>query len=270
MKKKQGMAWILAICLLLGELVGLVPVPAAADVSASAEPKAAATAAYAAYLAAHGDPATATANDTITIPAASVNETEAYLAEYQGKSSVLVWDEQGTAYSWTFTAKTAGYYRLALTYAGVANKQYDITLDVLLDGAAPYPNTLGVKLHRLFLDETYAGPGENVFLQNLNGDEIMPALSEQYAWQTQYIYDSQGAYPAPLYYWLDTGEHTITLTLKDEAFALDAITFLNLPKEPTYAETLAAHAPAAQDEFGDLDAGFAKFSILHRNCSFLE
>lgn len=245
MKKNQGMAWILAICLLLGELVGLVPVPAAADVSASAEPKAAATAAYAAYLAAHGDPAAAAANDTITIPAASVNETEAYLAEYQGKSSVLVWDEQGTAYSWTFTAKTAGYYRLALTYAGVANKQYDITLDVLLDGAAPYPNTLGVKLHRLFLDETYAGPGENVFLQNLNGDEIMPALSEQYAWQTQYIFDSQGAYPAPLYYWLDTGEHTITLTLKDEAFALDAITFLNLPKEPTYAETLAAHADAA-------------------------
>lgn len=240
MKRKQGILWLTAVCLLL-MLIGCAAPSSdrVSDVLQTAD-----RSSYGAYLSAHGDPSAQTPDARIELFAQDALETDAFLTDYLGKSGVLYWDTQETAYSWKFTAEQAGYYRLALTYAGIAGKHYDITLDVLLDGAVPYTNTQGVKLHRLFLDETYVGMNDNVFRTNIKGDEIMPSLVEQYEWQTQLLYDSQSAYSEPLYYWLDAGEHTLTLRLKDESLALASAVFCNPSQTITYAEYLNQHANA--------------------------
>lgn len=254
MKRKQGIAWMLLICLLFTWTGGSLPLSrASADgaepLSDGLPPVAQST--YGAYLAAHGDPQGNMPDARIEIAAQDVRETDAYVSEYMGRSGALYFDVPGVSYSWTFSADKAGYYRLALTYAGLAAKNYDIAVDVLIDGALPYTNTQAVKLHRLFLDETYAGFGENVFQQNIKGDEIMPSLTEQYEWQTQLLYDSQSAYPAPLLYWLDAGEHTLTLRLKEESFALASAVFYNPEATPTY-DALMERRPDATDSSGVL------------------
>ncbi|MBR0437425.1 MAG: extracellular solute-binding protein [Clostridia bacterium] len=264
MKRKQGIAWLLLCCLLLASTGGVLPA-ARADAddlsSAATELPKAKQNTYGAYLLAHGDPSGQTPDARIELAAADVLETDAFVTDYMGKNGVLFMDVPGLTYSWTFTAEEAGYYRLALDYIGLPGKNYDITLDVFVDGEIPYTNTQGVKLHRLFLDETYAGTNDNVFLQNIKGDEIMPSLTEQFEWQTQLLYDSQSAYPAPLDYWLDAGEHTLALRLREESFALASVVFCNPDETESYADVLNRRADAV-DTSGALLVYEAEKSFL--------
>lgn len=252
--RKKWVSLLLSFCMLMIPVMGIFPVSYAhADEgrTLSDHPSVTGQFDYADYLEAHGNPAGKTPDARIELAAQDVLETDAYLCDYMGESNVLYWDVIGSSYSWQFMAEQEGYYRLALKYAGVPGKNYDITLDVLLDGTSPYINTQSVKLHRLFLDETYIAENNNVFRQNIRGDEIMPSLTEQYQWQTQLLYDSQSEYSAPLYYWLDAGEHTLTLELKEESFALAAAVFYNLPETESYSETLARQSDL-QDSDGVL------------------
>ena len=244
MKGKRAIAWLL-ICLLMSTVGGFPAFTASADdVPLTEELPEAPQTAYGTYLLTHGDPAARTPDASITLLPQDVMENDAFLTDYMGQSGVLIMDVPGQTHSWRFTVTQAGYYNLALTYAGVAAKNYDIALDVLIDGAIPYANTQGVKLHRQFLDETYVGMNDNVFRQNIKGDEIMPSLIEQYLWQRQLLYDSQSMYPAPLLYWLDAGEHTFSLRLKEESFALASAVFCHSTEADSYANVLAAHAGA--------------------------
>lgn len=249
MNMKKGLALLLAFGLLFCSTNSFCDAAAeeapAAPLSASAS-----RSAYREYLALHGG-TVAIPNKRIVLPAANTIETDAFVTDYMGRSNVLYWDAQNSDHTWRFSVEEAGFYHLAATYAGIAQKNYDITLDVAIDGAVPYPNTQGVKLHRRFLDETYVGMNDNVFKANVKGDEIMPALVEQYEWQTQYLFDSRAEYTEPLYYWLDAGEHTLKLTLRDEALALAELVFCNEAPPMPYAEALAAH-PNAKDTSGIL------------------
>lgn len=249
MKHRKRIAWLLVFCLLLCSFPRITGSRAwAEDVPDGQRSGTELLADYAAYLNEHGDPAGQTPIERIVLPASDALETDAFLTEYLGKEGVLYWDKQNTSYSWKFKAATAGYYHLAVTYAGIADKNYAITMDVSIDGTVPYLNTQGVKLRRLFLDETYVGTGENVFRTNLKGDEIMPSLREQFDWQTQLLTDSQSQYAQPLYYWLGEGEHTLSLMLKSESIAISEIVFLNTPEAPAYKEIQEANRDARDSE----------------------
>ncbi|MBP5295141.1 MAG: hypothetical protein J6Y95_05410, partial [Lachnospiraceae bacterium] len=82
-------------------------------------------------------------------------------------------------------------------------------------------------------------------------DELMPALQEQFDWQTVTASDPKFQYPGPIYYYLTEGVHEVTLTLREEAFALQSFTFSNQEGAKPYAEVKAAwDAAGARDTSG--------------------
>ena len=58
-------------------------------------------------------------------------------SSYMGEDGCLYWDTPGGSVTWEFDVDEAGFYNLALSYCGIAGKNYDIVMDVLLDGEAP-------------------------------------------------------------------------------------------------------------------------------------
>lgn len=190
----------------------------------------------------------------IEIPAADFAAEEdsgAYLSSYMGEDGCLYWDTAGGSVTWEFDVEEAGLYNLALTYCGIAGKNYSIVLDVLLDGEIPYENAKNISLHRLFLDETYFGMEDNAFAKDAGGGEIRPALTEQYIWQTAWLTDSLKEYPGPLQFYLSKGHHTVTLMLKEESMALKALRFGHADKMPAYVERLQSwEAAGASDSSG--------------------
>lgn len=206
---------------------------------------------YGAYLAAWQDGA---ADGQITLEAAdfvSAEGSEAYVTDYMGEESCLYWDVQGGSVTWEFDVAEAGFYNLALTYCGIAGKNYDIVMDVLLDGAIPFENAQNISLRRLFLDETYFAMGENIFLTDAKGNELRPSLLEQYEWQTAYITDPKAEYPGPLAFYLSEGKHTLSLALKEETVALKTLAFVSEKEPVSYAERMQAwEAQGALDSSG--------------------
>ncbi len=240
MKLRRWLSCFLAMAALLS-CIAVSPARAAEP---AAEPLvAAADGTYAAYLAEHGPVTSENRPDReIFISAldyAEMAQAGAYVHTLNGENCLL-WEQVGGTVTWNFTVEQEGYYQLALDYCGLTGKNYDIVVDILLDGKAPYTNVQNVNIHRLFIDETYLGMTDNAFLTNVKGDELRPELAEQLVWQEQIITDAQNRYPQGVYFYLTPGTHTVSVGLKEECFALRGLRFFNSPDAPTYEEKLAA------------------------------
>lgn len=202
----------------------------------------------------------------IDIPAAGFSgerDSGAFVTDYQGRENSLCWEQAGGSVTWSFAAAQTGWYQLAITYCAIAGKNTDILMDIALDGGVPYANAQNVALKRLFLDETYFGLEDNGFAVNLKGDELRPALVEQLQWQTQVILDAKDQYPGPLYFYIEAGQHELTLSLKESSVVLYAMQFRNDAQVPGYAQALSQWDSAgAKDTSGYLGEFEAEKSYL--------
>ena len=243
MKMKKWISWLMVVAMAATLFGAVMPVSAAGEDTSAPELSVTPSGSYGAYLAEHGQPSGENRpDDEIVIDAAqfvSMEDCQAYLTSYMGQDNVLYWDKEGGTVTWKFRVEQEGYYQMAITYCAIAGKNYDMVMDVYLDGQIPYSNAQNINLHRKFIDETYFGLDDNAFETNLNGDELRPNLVEQFDWQIQTVTDAKSQYPGPLYFYLTKGEHTVSLGLDEEYLAIRAITFRNTADVPSYADVLS-------------------------------
>ena len=249
MKITKWISGILASVLLFGCMSSGMPVRAAeTDTQSAEEPVQTLLAeAYSTYLAEHGQPtAENTPSRSIEIPAAGYEsmDADAYPTEYRGKTA-LYWEQEGGSVTWKFRAEEEGYYQLTLNYCPISGKNNNIVVTVSLDGEVPFSGTQNVNLHRTFLDETYFGMDDNAFHQNMVGDDLRPAMVEQFDWKRETLMSSRGDSAQPVYFYLTKGEHTVTVELNEECFALESLVFGNAPALQSYAEVSAQWAGKA-------------------------
>lgn len=206
------------------------------------------------YVAANGGSIQPMPTEEIVIHGADFcheSNSGAYAASYAGENAVLYWEKNGGTVTWRFENNQEGWYQLALEYCALPGYNNDIIVDILLDGEAPYANVQNVNLRRLFMDETYLGLEDNDFAVNLKGDELRPALVEQYSWQSWLVRDAKDHYAQPMYFFLSEGTHEITLRLDESALVIRALRFLNPEQAPDYAEKRSAwDAAGAADSTG--------------------
>lgn len=253
MKKQCFMAWFIIAALTVGTVGCGSQDTSPADMSATDEKSAETMASrewervvsyeenksYSSYLAEAPD---REAEAQISIAAADFAEqaeSRAYVTTYQNRDNCLYWDIAGGSVTWKFQVKESGLYNLALTYCGVPGKNYDIVMDVLLDGELPYENASNISLRRTFLDETYFGMDDHAFATDFKGNELRPSMAEQFDWKTAYITDPKNEYTGALQFYLSEGEHTVTLALKEEAVAISELTFGHAAEADSYENVLA-------------------------------
>ncbi len=256
MRTKKWIAWMLCAALSMGTFLPAVKARAVQESSGAAateQTEAQAGGSYEKYQAAHGGLSGPHPDTVIDISAADCLDYagNATLTTYMDNEDCLLWDMIGSRLSWRFEVEQEGWYQLAVTYCTLEGKGGDIILDVLLDGQVPYENAANINLHRLYMDETYHSLTDNAFATNAKGDELRPALVEQFVWQTCPVLDAKGQYPGALMFYLEKGSHEVALKLNEEAIAIGSLQFRNEAQAEPYEDVLLAwDAAGAKDTAG--------------------
>lgn len=153
----------------------------------------------------------------------------------------------------------------AVDFSSVSSSGNYATIEryVLIDGKVPYSEARSIELSRVWNDlYTFVNDnGETVqmysdseefkafvrehyedyetnrpFAQDGNGNELKPEKVLVSEWTDTFLYDSTGYYNDPLGFYLEAGEHTISLQTVRETVAISSITLCAAETAPTYEE----------------------------------
>jgi|GEM_PF-133822 len=153
-------------------------------------------------------------------------------ATIEGKSNVLLWNNEDGYLTWKFDVPQAGLYNLEANYYNVPGKDATIGREVLIDDKFQY-----LEAHRVAFDRVWVNAGP-VTVDN-QGNDIRPPVKEQHVWQTQRANDSLGMSKEPLRFYLSAGSHTLKLNAIREPMALAKLQFVPPLHEPAYQQALA-------------------------------
>ena len=148
----------------------------------------------------------------------------------------VVLDNNNQWSEWTFEVPAAGVYNLNVEYYPLPGSGKDIEFSLQMDDALPFSEANILSLPRLW---SYQRDEKgNAIQKDAKNNEIRPQQQEISKWTSAWLTDSMGLYDEPYLFYLETGTHTLRLTLRREAFAVAAFTLAQKSAPPTYEEYL--------------------------------
>ncbi len=138
-----------------------------------------------------------------------------------------------------FTVETAGLYNLQLLYKQAGEELVSaMTMAVWVDGVLPSYSMDGVQLPRYWTisEKTY----------DSRGNELGNEQAQVPAWRWYDIYDAARRLNDPLYFWLDAGEHTVSLQFEKAGLMIAGLAFYNKEAAPAYTKPEGAEAVDAK------------------------
>ena len=199
-----------------------------------------------------GDDIVINAADAIALP-----DNAKVLAELGGKSNVLYLPSEGRA-TWTVTVPMTGLYAMDLSYYAIAeldgqkiSKAADIERTLRIDGEVPFTEVRNLLMTKTWVDKLnkdqieYDTVTGNISKINYEKDgaenERRPAKEEAPVWSEYTVCDPTGYYNGEFFFYLEAGEHTITLEAQKEPLALETITLRERESLLTYEKYRAMH-----------------------------
>lgn len=185
---------------------------------------------------------------TADLTAATWTKGAQLLSEYEGHAGPVLLTEEDSEITVTLHVPQTGRYRLLVEYYPVENSSQSIERTVRLDGEICFAEAVCIEFSRVFTDVPY--PGEN-------DPALRPQQVETRRWLSAYCADSVG-YFDNLYWNIEAGDHTLTLTGMREPMAIRGLTLVS-DEDPviSYADYLAQHGNAAPVS-GVLEGGWEK------------
>ena len=197
---------------------------------------------YAEYRAIYGD--APFGEDDVTIKGAEFNaeKTTAAVATdtFLGSESEVVLIPGTGDVTWDFYIKKTGNYHISITYAPVVEYDADgdgvaemksnaatIKRALLLDGTYPFKQSRYIELSRVWMDVFGAeGANDRGFEVDNDGSEIKPDKIEVPEWKTVLASDSTGYVVEPFLYYIEEGQHTLSLKEVQEYLGVGRETIL--------------------------------------------
>ena len=171
-------------------------------------------------------PASAAAE--IRIPGAAYDRCEGYtpqIVELDGVEAVTT-DHEGSIH-YTFAVQESGLYQLDIDYYPLEGYGDTIERKLYLDGALPYSEARSILFQRRFRDE-----GEKRY--STAGNEYRRSQTEIFSWYTANARSGYGFIDAPLQFYLEEGQHTLTLESISEPMAIGVLRFYGARALPDY------------------------------------
>ena len=156
------------------------------------------------------------------------------LSVLDGRDALVAQEQQKI--SFTVTVEEAGLYQIGLCYYPLEGKGLNIEYSLEIDGALPFSEVQYNTLYRIWVDD--AAPGS---IRDAVGNDVIPGQHEEPAWLDAWVEDHTGMFADPYHFYLEAGEHTVTLTARREALAVSALWLENPAPVPTYAEVKAEY-----------------------------
>lgn len=155
---------------------------------------------------------------------------EAFNQQIEVESDGIITSERGSI-TWRFMVNTTGFYNLRVNYYPVEGKSSSIERRLYLDGVVPFQGADQLIFTRVWVDSD-----TGITLNNKN--EVRPDQVEAPEWRTVYASDSQKYVEGPYQFFLEAGEHTLTLESIREPMKIGALVFEKANEVKPYVEVI--------------------------------
>ncbi len=197
---------------------------------------------YAQYYDANGDKARPQTSVVVGVEAVVGTEyADKSVATYDGKDGVVLNKENGWV-EWKVQITETGIYNITPLYYPLVDTGRAISLNVMIDGKAPFTEAKTLSLPRVWADDVVDGK----FEQDELGSDLRPSQKEVPRWVANSFVNELGTYQDPYFFYLEAGEHTIRFERVREALAIHNLTVGNAATPPTYEEYVQQHANGAK------------------------
>ena len=133
---------------------------------------------------------------------------------------------------WSFFVPDTGMYECFIHYYPLEGKGIPIERKLMLDGKMPFWETQNIILKRFWHLSSLN------FIQDIHGNELKPDQKELFQWNTSSIKDWDGNYSVPYHFYLERGDHDLTLIGINEGMKIGWIEFVPALEKQSYAKTL--------------------------------
>ena len=175
-----------------------------------------------------------TVSSDITKVIAKAGASTKIVSNFEGKNTVLKWNNGKGSVTFTFNVAKTGLYNIALEYWMLETSTEAVDLSLLIDGKEPFKGVSNISLPRLFADDG------DVRSDGI-GNQFAPEQKEIFAWQEKRLTDSEGLNAKPYLFALTKGEHTVTIYNCTSAMAISSIKLCAEEKIPSYKEVLKSY-----------------------------
>lgn len=148
---------------------------------------------------------------------------------FNGCNNVLLWGESPDYATWDFTVQDEGLYELRFEYYPLKQTSRDIEISLKLDGSYPFYEATSLVLNTAY-------KSEYPIRQDALGNDYNSSQIEISSWYNEALSDTSGMFDEPYRFYLSAGNHTLSIYLLQETFALSGICFTPVRKLPTYSE----------------------------------
>ncbi len=145
----------------------------------------------------------------------------------------LVWDCENGSFTYAIDVPETGIYCIDISYCPLISNASEITLSLAIDGEVPYDTA-----SRLSLNKVYQNSEE--IRTDDSGNQIRPTQEQTEIWQETWIGDVDGLFNDPLIFYLEKGEHEITLEATKGYLAIEYMRFATPEDVDTYDAYVAS------------------------------
>ncbi len=158
----------------------------------------------------------------------------------EGSAKGVYIDAKGEKVVFKVNVPVGGLYCIEMDYFPLADSNSQYLFGLYIDGELPFTEANSCVLSRVFKNDPVRA--------DENGDDLRPQSAQTPQWRRQYLYDQTGVY-GNLQFYLEAGEHTISLcfdgtplllqgmTLKQEPFLMEYKDYLSLYQQKGYKTT---------------------------------
>lgn len=154
---------------------------------------------------------------------------EVNVGSYEGKDNVVVWSNQEGQLDFTVDVAAAGAYNIEVCYFPITGGNTTTEMSVLLDGESPFDTATRVSFPRIWHSAYAITPNER-------DNETRPPQKEMPQWVTTPLNDADGLFNEPLYFYLDEGKHTISLSSEKASVAIAYVKLYQYEPAPAYSK----------------------------------
>ncbi len=151
------------------------------------------------------------------------------IEEYEKVENCFVWTNNRGTVTYNFTVEEAGIYNMEFLYYTIAGASTTIDVGIRIDGEYPFTACKDITLDRYWKDAS-------AIRKDSKDNELKPTQIEKDKWVTYIVKDKEGLFNDPYIFYLEAGDHTLTLEGIRTNIALKSITFKNYEDLPAYVK----------------------------------
>ncbi|MBQ8904559.1 MAG: ABC transporter substrate-binding protein, partial [Oscillospiraceae bacterium] len=151
------------------------------------------------------------------------------IEEYEKVENCFVWTNNRGTVTFDFTVEETGIYNMEFLYYTIAGASTTIDVGIRIDGEYPFTACKDITLDRYWKDAS-------AIRKDSKDNELKPTQIEKDKWVTYTVKDKEGLFNDPYIFFLEAGDHTLTLEGIRTNIALKSITFKNYEDLPAYVK----------------------------------